>query len=172
MVADSAILTSTLAPPKSFAALMSLYESNYLRLSWIIDSLDRLGPAGSEYQSEVPGDCCLFLTVCDVSPYTSTLHLTYRFEEAGERVCDPDLSVRVYRDARLAEAMACGGRRCHPALTNFDTNTGAELRRRWTRNIMLNKWLEYCADRGHGFSMGTSVGEAPTGGSRPSTGVR
>ena len=26
-----------------------------------------------------------------------------------------------------------------------------ELDQRWARNTMLNKWLEYCTDRGHGF---------------------
>jgi uncharacterized protein YqiB (DUF1249 family) len=26
-----------------------------------------------------------------------------------------------------------------------------ELDQRWTRNMMLNKWLEYCAERGHWF---------------------
>jgi len=26
-----------------------------------------------------------------------------------------------------------------------------ELDQRWARNTMLNKWLEYCIDRGHGF---------------------
>ncbi|MEM9384520.1 MAG: DUF1249 domain-containing protein [Pseudomonadota bacterium] len=154
MVADSAILTPTLAPPKSFAALMSLYESNFLRLSWIIEPLGGLGVVGRDYRSDVEGDCTLYLRVTEVSSYTTTLHLTYRFVEHDEQVADPDLSVRVYRDARLAEAMACGGRRFHPALSHFDTHTGAELRRRWTRNIMLNKWLEYCADRGHRFAVG------------------
>ncbi len=132
---------------------MSLYESNYLRLSWIIDQLEAIGKVGVTYRSDAPDDCPLFLSATEVSSYTTTLHLTYRFEENGELVADPDLSVRVYRDARLAEAMACGGRRCHPVLTGFDTHTGAELRRRWTRNIMLNKWLEYCADRGHRFTV-------------------
>ena len=28
-----------------------------------------------------------------------------------------------------------------------------ELHQRWTRNMMLNKWLEYCAERGHRFAV-------------------
>jgi uncharacterized protein YqiB (DUF1249 family) len=152
LVADSAIITASLTPPKSFAALMSLYESNYVRLGWIIDDLEALPPPGVELASQVEDDCPLFLAVQEVSRYTTTMLLTYRFNEpSGEQVSDPDLSIRIYRDARLAEAMACGGARFHPALTGFDTTSGAELRRRWTRNIMLNKWLEYCADRRHRF---------------------
>ncbi len=140
-------------PPKSFAALMSLYESNYVRLGWIVDDIGALGAPGTTLVSRVEDDCPLYLSVQEVSRYTMTLLLTYRFEERpGQTVADPDLSIRVYRDALLAEAMACGGTRCHPALTGFDTTTGAELRRRWTRNIMLNKWLEYCADREHRFA--------------------
>jgi uncharacterized protein YqiB (DUF1249 family) len=64
-------------------------------------------------------------------------------------VPDPDLSVRVYHDARMAEALACGASQRHPLLATFETQRGSELERRWSRNMMLNKWLEYCADRGH-----------------------
>ena len=51
----------------------------------------------------------------------------------------------------LAEAMACTRHHRHAALKEFDTRPGAELSRRWTRNVMLNKWLEYCVDKGHRF---------------------
>lgn len=157
MVADSAIVTATFTPPKSFAALMSLYESNYVRLGWLIENFDALSRPGLSLISRVEEDCPLHLAVLEVSRYTSTVLLTYRFDEAGREVADPDLTIRIYRDAQLAEAMACGGVRCHPVLSGFDTTSGAELRRRWTRNIMLNKWLEYCADREHRFL----PGEAP-----------
>ena len=30
-----------------------------------------------------------------------------------------------------------------------------ELDQRWARNMMLNKWLEYCVERGHRFSSRT-----------------
>ena len=72
-------------------------------------------------------------------------------EQCGERVADPDLLVRIYHDALMAEAMACTRHHRHAALKEFDTRPGAELSRRWTRNVMLNKWLEYCVDKGHRF---------------------
>jgi hypothetical protein len=37
-------------------------------------------------------------------------------------------------------------------LRRFHTAPGDELSRRWTRNSMLNKWLEYCHDQGHRFT--------------------
>jgi uncharacterized protein YqiB (DUF1249 family) len=47
--------------------------------------------------------------------------------------------------------MACRSHHLHRALKAFDTGPGEELSRRWIRNCMLNKWLEYCADHGHRF---------------------
>jgi hypothetical protein len=36
-------------------------------------------------------------------------------------------------------------------LKRFATGHGGELQQRWTRNLMLNKWLEYASERGHRF---------------------
>ena len=127
---------------------MSLYESNYLRLHWLLDDLADLRPAEV---SRVRSDLPLHLEVLDRSPYTTTLRMTYYFEDARQSVADPDLRIRVYHDAGLAEAMACRQRHLHHALRRFDTAPGDELERRWARNSMLNKWLEYCHDHGHRF---------------------
>ncbi len=135
--------------PGSFTALMALYESNYLRLNWLIDELEYL--RGS-YRSDSPDDFSLYLSVRDVSRYTTSIHLTYWFDGEGpEPVADPDLDIRIYHDARLAEAMACRHNRRHKVLQGFKTDHGSELSRRWARNMMLNKWLEYCADANHRF---------------------
>ena len=48
--------------------------------------------------------------------------------------------------------MACTHTHRHEALRRLDPGPGGELSRRWVRNIMLNKWLEYCADQGHRFA--------------------
>lgn len=136
------------AGPVTFAGLMTLYESNFIRLGWLVPDLAAL--EGS-HCSEVPADCTLHLSVREVCRYTTTLRLTYLFDEDSRTLADPDLHIRVYHDARLAEAMECGHRHRHEALRGYDTHSGSELQRRWTRNIMLNKWLEYCADKGHSF---------------------
>ena len=57
----------------------------------------------------------------------------------------PDLRLRVYHDARLLEA-------CSAAATGAER----ELDRRWARNMMVNKWLEYCLERGHSFLRGAA----------------
>ena len=70
-------------------------------------------------------------------------------DEAPEPLRLPDLEVRVYHDAALAEASRLGAPRSHPALGPVDARLPAALDIRWRRNILLNKWLEYLADTGH-----------------------
>lgn len=127
---------------------MSLYESNFVRLGWLFPQETQLG---ATMISEARGDLPLYLDVIEDCRYTTTLRLTYLFQDPDGWVADPDLRVRLYHDARMAEAMACTDHHRHAALREMDPGPGAELSRRWTRNVMLNKWLEYCSDKGHRF---------------------
>lgn len=145
---ESRIVLEAVARPGSFTALMGLYESNYLRLRWLVPDIESLH---RDYVSTATADFPLYLTVKEICRYTTTLHLTYLFDDGGISVADPDLDIRIYHDARLAEAMSCRNCRRHELLKRFDTAHGSELERRWTRNMMLNKWLEYCSDKAHDF---------------------
>jgi uncharacterized protein len=150
MLTDSALLLPCFAPPRSFAALMTVYESNYIRLRALMPALADRGRRYEALVSRVQGDVPLHVAPCEHSRYTTTLHMTYFFDDDGVLVADPDLHVRIYHDARMAEALACGAHaHRHPLFTGIETQRGSELQRRWSRNMMLNKWLEYCADRGH-----------------------
>jgi len=157
------MLNDTLTPvtwrarPRSFVALMGLYESNYIRLSWLAGEVLALD---GQHRSKVPGDCDLLLTLTDRSPYTTTVNLTYLFaEESGPDnvVRLPDMQVRVYHDAHLAEAHEWAGSHSQPVLKALRTHAERELDQRWARNVMLNKWLEYCVERGHRFSCATRL---------------
>ncbi|MEZ5458781.1 MAG: DUF1249 domain-containing protein [Steroidobacteraceae bacterium] len=140
---DSLMPVGWRARPRSFVALMGLYESNHIRLAGLAGDLRELP---SRSCSIVAGDCELVLTVTDRTPYTTGLNLTYWLEGAGPggRDAVPDMLVKVYHDARVVECtgFAGGGR----------SPVERELDQRWARNVMLNKWLEYCADRGHRFA--------------------
>lgn len=134
--------------PKSFRGLMALYESNYRRLQKLLGDIRHI-PA--EAVSAVPDDLDLHLEVEERSPYTTTFRLTYRFGENGEGEADPDLQVRLYHDVQVAEVMSCRKLHKHRLLKRYPTDAGDELKRRWQRNVLLNKWLEYCLERGHSF---------------------
>ena len=128
---------------------MTLYESNYIRLRRLVGDFDELP---YESVSSAPGDVDLVLRREEQSRYTTTYTLTYRFLEDGETSSDPDLLVRVYHDARLTEVLGGASRHRHPLLTEFAAGTPGHMDVRWRRNMMLNKWLEYCTERGHSFS--------------------
>lgn len=164
MLDDAITIVSWRSRPRSFVALMALYESNYLRLGWLAGSLATLA---GRHRSVVAGDCDLLLTVTERSPYTTTLNLTYRLTSEEEArapegvapgvVEYPDMSVRIYHDAHLAEAQGWACSHPHSVLQALRRRAERELDQRWARNMMLNKWLEYCLERGHRFSPATLI---------------
>lgn len=129
---------------------MALYESNYRRLQRLLPELD---VPFERAESRVPGDRDLRLRVLERCRYTITLHLTYRFELADGWRDDPDLSVRVYRDAHLAEAIRCDAHSRYAALAGIELEEGEVVRAQWQRNLFLNKWLAFCLRQGHGFGL-------------------
>ena len=151
---DSLALVSWRARPRTFVALMGLYESNYVRMNWLVRALPALDGA---HRSSVAGDCDLLLNVTERTPYTSTVNLTYLFQQDAETVQYPDMRVRIYHDAHLAEAQEWAGTHGQPVLKALRIQAERELDQRWARNVMLNKWLEYCVERGHRFSSATRV---------------
>ena len=159
MYNETLLPTSWRARPRGFVALMSLYESNYLRLVSLCGN-----PAGlrGERLSRVRGACDLQLQVLENAAYTTTLSLTHVFDaRAGVQSPGqplqtyPDVRVRVYCDARLAQAQPWQEDSVHTAVRGSAAER--ELQQRWTHNIMLNKWLEYCLDLGHSFTCSHSM---------------
>jgi uncharacterized protein YqiB (DUF1249 family) len=148
MLNDALSIVSWRSRPRSFVALMSLYESNYLRLATLAGNLRALADVRV---SSVAGDCDLRLSVTERSPYTTSLDLTYLFDSGDGVSTFPDMRVRIYHDARLVEAQEWATQHEHEALRRLRGQAERELDQRWARNTMLNKWLEYCTDRGHGF---------------------
>ena len=84
-------------------------------------------------------DSPLHLRILERNPYTLTLMLTYRLSDQTET---PQLKVRIYRDAGVAQAMDA-----KPA------QFGENLDCQWEHNVLLNKWLDFCLQHGHGFAL-------------------
>jgi hypothetical protein len=144
---DSLIVPECVYRPGSFTGLMTIYESNYIKLRQLTADFDW---SGSSMLSSSPHDCDLHAQLLRREAYTTTLRLTYWFEEQpGTWVPDPDLVLRIYHDARLVEAVTGGDRHYHQKLRELAGHSGAELDRRWRINMMLNKWLDYLGDVGH-----------------------
>lgn len=135
--------------PESFAALMELYETNYLLLRLLCPNFSEL----AEYEvSSLACGMSLHLQIMERSPYTTTLMLTYRFENQGDITLRPELVVRLYRDAQQAEAMS---RRCRLE-EQFSTDDSVLLCK-WRINRFLYKWLRYLLRQGHRFPAAASA---------------
>jgi hypothetical protein len=155
MLIDSLIIPECVYRPGTFTGLMTLYESNYIKLHNLTAAFDWPSDA---VISASPEDIDLHATIMRREPYTTTLKLTYWFPEAeGVTVADPDLILRVYHDARLVEAVSGRERHCHHKLRELAASSGAELDRRWRVNMTLNKWLDYLFDVGHRLDRSVSL---------------
>ena len=153
MLIDSLIVPQCLYRPGSFTGLMTLYESNFIKLR---DLVPDAACFARRAVSKTSRDCDLHLEVQRRERYTTTLKLTYRFEDQpGTWVADPDIVLRIYHDAMLVEAVTgCERHSRHLKLEEIVGHTHAlELDRRWRNNILLNKWLDYLLDMGHGYAL-------------------
>jgi uncharacterized protein YqiB (DUF1249 family) len=154
MLVDSNILPQCFAGAGSFGGLMTLYEANYIKLNQLVAGLRDC----SGYQlSKSDSDCNLHLTMEGRTKYTCELRLTYLFDEeelsAGNsaQVADPNLVAKVFFDARMAEVQCWINASRHELLRSLQGRYDREIDRRWARNIMLSKWLDYLLDQGHFF---------------------
>lgn len=129
----------------SFAKLMELYENNYIFMRRLLPQREEMG---EEAMSRVDGGIDLQLRVIECCPYTTTVSLTHVFE--GEARTAPDLFVRVYHDARVAEVLP-DSPLYHFKLWPGERPDPRSLSWRWEVNRFLNRWLRYCLGEGHGF---------------------
>jgi uncharacterized protein YqiB (DUF1249 family) len=126
--------------------LMGLYGENFDRIERLLDSR-RLGPGS--YRSIGHDGLPLDVDVLAVHAYMSELRLSYALIDPVSGRPDPSVYVRVYRDARLAEATHCYvGRQWQDVLGMYPSPKvlfGHRLR----MNSFLNKWLDYLDVQGH-----------------------
>jgi uncharacterized protein YqiB (DUF1249 family) len=146
-----AILSRATHLPKMgrFGWLMALYAENYGRLARLFAPAD-LTPG--HYVSSIGDGLDLQLDVIQTHRYTVELRITYGIIDPQTGEPDPSAFVRVYRDARQAEATHCYvGRRWQDVIGMFPPP--AELiSHRMRMNTFLGKWVEYLAERGHGVA--------------------
>lgn len=133
------------------AALLELYERNFRLLQQLIPELDLpFDEAVSRSESDPP----LRLCVTERGPYTAAFRLTYEFTALAEGGgLQPNLHVRVYRDAQMAEALVQPLRPVWCDQVQNGIGAGQYLDQQWGRNLLLNKWLHYLLEHGHGFGL-------------------
>ena len=137
---------------------MELYEKNYCLIRLLVPTLRTLAgqpSADDQYVSEVDGCLDLELRQIEQSRYTTTFNLTYRFGERHHRTqFEPDLTIRLYHDARTCEVVTGLVR-----TTRSDLRRSRNLEESLRLNRFLHRWLTYCLRQGHSFSEASIRGQ-------------
>jgi len=133
-----------LAAPASVGALLDLCEENFQLLRLIAPDVRAM--RGSHH-SRRTGQLDLHLDIVEQAAYTTTLRLTYYFDESHGRTPDPDATLRVYHDARQLEVLDLR-QQALPVGRLFESPA---LVRKWKASVFLSKWLWYCVRNGHRF---------------------
>ncbi|MBM4197182.1 MAG: DUF1249 domain-containing protein [Gammaproteobacteria bacterium] len=154
MLADSDIVPECVVGPGTLGGLIALYEGNFIKLKSLLGDPSAIP---SCCFSSSPTDCRLHLSVQEDSRYTRLLRLTYLFDEPLGIVADPDLVMRVYLDARVVEVISWADFHRHDALRELQASLCGEIDRRWSRNMVLSKWLDYLLHHEHVFSHGLAT---------------
>jgi uncharacterized protein YqiB (DUF1249 family) len=138
-------VTSSAPAPRvrSFAALMELYEANFILLRRLMPSM--AGLAGVDC-SQGRGGLPLYIEVLEQDKFTTVLRMFYRLPAENGGINEaPDIHVRVYHDASVAEAVA-GRLRGRDCVVMGRTGERC-LDVRWRLNRFLYKWLRYLLHR-------------------------
>jgi len=131
--------------PRGFVSLMDLYENNFMRLRRLIPDVSKLPDTAV---SRLPGCLSLHMHILERTKFTTTLCLTYYFEEGEGRIAEPDLTIRVYHDANQLEVLT--GHLQH-GRQQYDHIPEKAIKIKWKLNRFLYKWLGYCLYLGHSF---------------------
>lgn len=152
---------------RNFSGLMDLYELNYIRLRRLIPDAAQLGERAV---SVVPGGLDLHYQLLEQCRYTRTFTLTYWFNTEVDRAANdqrpagtgrgylaPDLQIRMYQDARLAEVISGVLHRHYVHRDRQFSDAGladpamGAVMARWRLNRFLYRWLNFCLKQGHLF---------------------
>lgn len=101
----------------------------------------------------------LYLLVLERHAYTSFLRLTYVLGE--DRRQNPNAHIRVYHDARMAEATGFSPGQGFERLAGPELPVRSIVERNWRLNRALMKWLDYLLAEGHGVETLKPLRETP-----------
>lgn len=135
---------------RSLSDLMAIYESNYIRLANLINE-DM--PLLVDLVFRVEGLLDLHVEIIERTRFTTIVHMTYIMREGAVLHVLPDIKIRIYHDARLAEVLSCGRRRGNVCIRYDRTREQYDLSRIWEMNRFLQKWLGYCFRQGYQKAM-------------------
>lgn len=142
---------------------MELYELNYLNLRRLIPDIEVLGESSVSVAKD---GLDLYFNLLERCKYTVTFSLSYCFDDESGEVWAPDLQIRLYSDARVAEVISGVLNRRRYLHRNgargdnfYEDVTLNAVINRWRLNRFLNRWLKFCLKQGHSFAAVYTAGQ-------------
>lgn len=128
--------------------LLRLHERNFILLTQLIPALHELSDRGV---SRGHRDKALHYRVLERSKYTTTIVLTQHIPVGRVAFPYPDLHIRIYHDAKVAEIVHQSG----PPGTSWYGDRSAQSESdpdgKEHLNRFLSNWLVKCLEQGHMF---------------------
>ena len=143
MILDHEIVPQSIAEPNSFVGLMTLYESNYIKLNHLFP---RIRQYDTERSIKSFSGNDIHLRINKKTKYTMIISMTYTFEESDIIEYEPNLTIKIYFDSRSAEVINIGKLNKKSKLRDITYQNKNIINQLWRRNIILNKWLDYIID--------------------------
>jgi uncharacterized protein YqiB (DUF1249 family) len=128
--------------------LQAACEANYARLMRLLPAMReaagarRVALSQGEQQLGV-----LALEVLETCPYTSTIQV--RQEHSLPWLPVPQLEVRVYHDARMAEVVSAQSARRFRSIYPYPNEAMHQPDEKTQLNLFLGEWLSHCLACGH-----------------------
>lgn len=126
---------------------MAECDTNYLRLSKLMPHMRAQQHRQIAISFGAASRTLVTITVLDQARYTTTLTL-YQSQEIWDD-CTPEMTVRVYHDARMAEVIAYQHKRAPRAVYNYPNRRMHARDEKRQLNRLLGEWLAMCLVHGH-----------------------
>lgn len=144
-------LRQQVAPKASYRVNLPLQmaecEANYWKLMKLVSEA-----AQDQYQFKVSRDQRYWLhklQVVERSPYTTTLVLSMESSQPSLWLKMPRLTVRIYKDAKLAEVLAWEGHKRLRPCYSYPNPHMYHQDEKLQINQFLGEWLSLCLAEGH-----------------------
>ena len=138
---------------RGFVSLMDMYEINFMRFKKLVNNIESIE---GHAIARVSHCLDLHLTIVERCKFTTTVTLSYAFDDEAGVTYEPDLRLQIYHDARLIEVIA--GNLRHGRL-HLDHVPADALKLKWKLNRFLYKWLGFCLYLGYKFDNNTALDE-------------
>ncbi|MFQ3334218.1 MAG: hypothetical protein ACI8XI_000893 [Woeseiaceae bacterium] len=146
---DHQINPQAIVKPNSFIGLMTLYESNYLKL---FDLVPNFRDLEGTYIANTPNENDILFTINEKTKHTISFSMSYIFEDSLGIEFEPNMKVNVYLDGRLAQVSGINEDQNNSIFNKIAHSHGDIINLLWRNNMIFNKWLEHIGDKEYYFS--------------------